>query len=144
MPQLTWDDKILVQSNTITRFVAREVGIAGKNNMEMAQCDAIAEFCSEVTEGKVKIQKSFLVKMIEKCSSSAAIAIHPFFNANAPEEAREKFKGKLDNFIKKMEMLLDENGGEWMVGKAFTWADLYIAVVLQQVSIQSFSTNELQ
>ena len=53
VPQLTWDDKILVQSNTITRFVAREVGIAGKNNLEMAQCDAIAEFCSEVTEGKV-------------------------------------------------------------------------------------------
>ena len=50
---MTWDDKILVQSNTITRFVAREVGIAGKNNLEMAQCDAIAEFCSEVTEGKV-------------------------------------------------------------------------------------------
>ena len=36
-----------------------------------------------------------------------------------------------------MEKLLDENGGEWMVGKAFTWADLYIAVVLQQVSMDS-------
>ena len=43
----------MAQSNTITRFVAREVGIAGKNNMEMAQCDLIAEFCSEVVEGKI-------------------------------------------------------------------------------------------
>ena len=51
---MTWGDKILVQSNTITRFVARKADIAGKNYVEMAQCDAIAEFCSEVTEGKVQ------------------------------------------------------------------------------------------
>merc|ERR1712061_425392 len=103
----------MVQSNTITRFVAREVGIAGKNNMEMAQCDLIAEFCSDMTE--------------------AALSIHPFFMAkNATKENRAKFKGKLDNFIKTMEKLLFENGGEWMVGKGFTWADLYVAVVLNQ------------
>ena len=55
MPELKWDDKILVQSNAITRFVAREVDAAGKNNMEMAQCDAIADFCSEMVAGKVQI-----------------------------------------------------------------------------------------
>ena len=52
MPELKWDDSILVQSNAITRFVAREVGIAGKSNVEMAQCDAIVDFCSEMVEGK--------------------------------------------------------------------------------------------
>ena len=79
--------------------------------------------------------------MIVIFSSSAAITIHPFFAPNAPEEAREKFKGKLDNFITNMEKLLDENGGEWMVGDSFTWADLYIAVVLQQVSIGCVSNK---
>ena len=49
------------------------------------------------------------------------------------KEAKEKFQGKLDKFIKTMEKLLDENGGEWMVGKGFTWADLYVAIVLNQV-----------
>ena len=34
-----------------------------------------------------------------------------------------------------MEKLLDQNGGEWMVGKGFTWADLYVAIVLNQVSL---------
>ena len=48
------------------------------------------------------------------------------------KEAREKFKIKLDGFIVNMEKLLDENGGEWMVGKWFTWADLYVVVVLHQ------------
>ena len=52
MPELTWDGKVLGQSNAVTRFVAREVGIAGRNNVEMAQCDAIVDFCSEVVEGK--------------------------------------------------------------------------------------------
>ena len=51
MPELKWDDKIIVQSNAITRFVAKEVGIAGKNNVEAAQCDAIVDFCSEMVAG---------------------------------------------------------------------------------------------
>ena len=53
MPELKWDDKIIVQSNAITRFVAKEVGIAGKNNVEAAQCDAIVDFCSEMVAGQV-------------------------------------------------------------------------------------------
>ena len=52
MPELKWDDKIIVQSNAITRFVAKEVGIAGKNSVEAAQCDAIVDFCSEMVAGK--------------------------------------------------------------------------------------------
>ena len=52
---MKWNDKIVVQSNAITRFVAREVGIAGKNNVEMAQCDAIVDFCSEMVAGRVKV-----------------------------------------------------------------------------------------
>ena len=54
MPELTWDGKVLGQSTAIARFVAREVGIAGKNNIEMAECDAIVDFCSEVVEGKME------------------------------------------------------------------------------------------
>ena len=41
-----------MQSIAITRFVAKEVGIAGKNNVEMAQCDAVADFCTELAVGK--------------------------------------------------------------------------------------------
>ena len=55
MPELKWNGKVVGQSNTITRFVAREVGIAGKNNVEMAQCDAIVDFCSEMVAGRVQI-----------------------------------------------------------------------------------------
>ena len=63
------------------------------------------------------------------------------FKPNAPQEEKDKFKGKLDNFIKTMEKLLDENGGEWMVGNGFTWADLYVMVVLYHVRINIFSNS---
>ena len=62
MPQLTWDDTILVQSNAITRFVAKKVGIAGKNDMEMAQCDAIVDFCSEMVAGTVMFKCQDLLR----------------------------------------------------------------------------------
>ena len=55
MPELTWDGKVLGQSIAVARFVAREVGIAGRNNLEMAQCDAIVDFCCEVVEGKIQM-----------------------------------------------------------------------------------------
>ena len=41
-----------------------------------------------------------------------------------------------------MEKLLDENGGEWMVGEGFTWADLYVAVVLNHVRIYELALRE--
>ena len=47
--------------------------------------------------------------------------------------AKEKFKAKLDVFIKNIEKILEENGGEWLGGKEFTWADLYVACALHQV-----------
>ena len=50
-------------------------------------------------------------------------------------QALEKFKKKLDSFIKNIEKILEENGGEWMVGNEFTWADLYVAYVLNQVGL---------
>ena len=56
----------------------------------------------------------------------------PLFFEKDPEknkELREKFQSKrLPRFIKITEQMLDENGGEWLVGKGFTWADLNVAV----------------
>ena len=72
---------------------------------------------------------------------SAAYTIHFKFHPNVPQEDKDKFKGKLNNFIKNMEKLLDENGGEWMVGKGFTLADLYVMVVLYHVRINIFSNS---
>ena len=53
---MEWDGVRLAQSVAIYRLVAKEVGIAGKNNVEMAQCDAVVDLCSEMAEGKAQSQ----------------------------------------------------------------------------------------
>ena len=63
---------------------------------------------------------------------------------NATQEDKDKFKGKLDNFIKNMEKLLDENGGEWMVGNGFTLADMFVMVVLYHVSMNMIFNHKIK
>lgn len=67
---------------------------------------------------------------------AASVPCAPFSpDGDEKKQALEKFKTKLDSFIKNIEKILEENGGQWMVGKEFTWADLYVAYVLNQVSL---------
>merc|ERR1712058_120083 len=39
LPLLQWGDQVICQSMACARFIAREVGLAGNNNMESAQVD---------------------------------------------------------------------------------------------------------
>jgi hypothetical protein len=39
---------MLAQSNTIARYVAREVGSTGNNNWEAAQCDQLVDAVMDV------------------------------------------------------------------------------------------------
>ena len=55
----------------------------------------------------------------------------------------EKFKKKLDPFIKNIEKILEDNGGEWMVGAEFTWADLYVAYTLDQVILKAICPHNI-
>ena len=43
LPCLTWNGERLCQSMSICRFLAREMGIAGRNSLEMAQVDEIVD-----------------------------------------------------------------------------------------------------
>ena len=66
LPEIEWDGVRLAQSVAIYRLVAKEVGIAGKNNVEMAQCDGVVDFCSEMAEGKIRQKSSLFVNRKEK------------------------------------------------------------------------------
>ena len=71
--------------------------------------------------------------MILLISASVSVKFAP--DEEAKKAALEKFNPKLDTFIKNIEKIFDDNGGEWMVGDEFTWADLYVAYVLNQVRL---------
>ena len=45
---LEYDGKKLVQSIAMARFVAREYGLAGKNNLEAAQADMLVDCMSDM------------------------------------------------------------------------------------------------
>ena len=75
---------------------------------------------------------------------AASVPCAPFSpDGDEKNKALEKFKTKLDTFIKNIEKILEDNGGQWMVGNDFTWADLYVAYVLNQVSLNRLCYKEL-
>ena len=48
LPCLEYDGKKIVQSIAMARFVARENGLAGKNNLEGAQADMLVDCMSDL------------------------------------------------------------------------------------------------
>ena len=52
MPVLEYDGETISQSKTIARFLAKEVGIDGKNHVEQAKADMIVDCVKDIEDGK--------------------------------------------------------------------------------------------
>ena len=52
LPCLEYDGKKIVQSIAMARFVARENGLAGKNNLENAQADMLVDCMNDLLNGE--------------------------------------------------------------------------------------------
>merc|ERR1712088_88336 len=111
LPCLEYDGKKIVQSIAMARFVAREYGLAGKNNLEGAQAD-----------------------MLVDCMSDLGNKFGPIFREKdeaKKKEMAEKFKKEeLPPFMKNMAQALTDNGGQWLVGGGVTYADIMLAGLL--------------
>jgi len=55
LPILEVGGKTLHQSMAIARYLAKENGLAGANNLESAQCDEIVDFVSDMQNAIVRI-----------------------------------------------------------------------------------------
>merc|ERR1712045_214350 len=55
LPLLQWGDEVICQSMACARFIAREVGLAGNNNMESAQVDEIIDVIQDLINAGVKL-----------------------------------------------------------------------------------------
>ena len=113
----------------------------------MAQCDAVVDFCSEMAEGNITALQNSFTNSNQKNTFlihiSASVPCAPWVpDGEDKAKSLEAFKAKLDKFIPNIEKILEENGGEWMVGDGFTWADLYVAYVLDQVKHGGVSRQE--
>jgi len=53
LPILYWNDEEIGQSGSIARYVARKVGLAGNNDIEMARADTIADHVADLVVSKL-------------------------------------------------------------------------------------------
>eukprot|EP00058_Branchiostoma_floridae_P024904 XP_002610394.1 hypothetical protein BRAFLDRAFT_209329 [Branchiostoma floridae] len=99
LPILEVDGVTLCQSVAIARFVARDVGLAGKSNVEQAQADMLVD---EVNEIMPKLAGILFIT----------------------DEAKQK---ELDELIEKKYTTLEKLCGSagYMVGNRMLWCDLF-------------------
>lgn len=116
VPLLEVDGVKLPQSVSIARFLARRFGLAGQNDLEQAQADAVVDTATDLMNGIV-----------------------PVFQEQDPTKKQELTKKFFDEDLPKhlhnLEVLAKSygNGGAYFVGNNLTWADLYVHSLLDYI-----------
>jgi len=107
LPILNWDGEELCQSMACARFVAREVGLAGKTSLEQAQADEIVDVIQDLVNTWVKLyfaKDEAALKNFADVTVTAALG--------------------------QLEKKLESRGGKHFVGNALTWADTHTYMYL--------------
>ncbi|XP_064594390.1 glutathione S-transferase 1-like [Liolophura sinensis] len=106
VPMLEVDGKVLAQSNTICRYLAREFGLAGKDVFEQARVDMFVDLVEDLLRPMVQI-------LYEK-------------DEIRKEEIKEKYaKETAPTILSQFEKHLAKNPSGFLVGDSLTWADLH-------------------
>ncbi|XP_077999271.1 hematopoietic prostaglandin D synthase-like [Glandiceps talaboti] len=106
-PILEVDGVVLAESRAMARFVAKENGLAGKDNLENAQIDMITDVMEDLLKGMGMIH-------MEKDEEKKKVIESEYYTNKAPVLLRGLEK-----------LLKDNNGGDgYFVGDDLTWADL--------------------
>merc|ERR1712032_800341 len=100
LPTLEVGDKTLHQSMAIARYLAKENGLAGANNLEGAQCDEIVDFISDM-------QNAIYTSHYTKDPAGRDAALKEVFTKTVPEG------------LLKLETYLNGNNGKFFCGKHF-------------------------
>ncbi len=119
LPYLEWGDLKIAQSFAIFRYVAKKVGLAGKDAEEDAKIDMIADHISDHMEGEDRNTCSCMFPLyafnVHLCAGFG-----PFFElkdeAAKKEIAEKTLKTKIPFFLAKSEELLKKAGGKYFVG----------------------------
>jgi len=111
VPVLEVDGKVLAQSHSIARYLAKKHGLAGQDDWEEAMADMY-------TDGLMDIIN----------------AGRPYRLESDPEKKKQLFQEHLTKDIRPhiqlIEKRLAENGTGYLVGSSLTWADLGYADVI--------------
>ncbi|CAF1053016.1 unnamed protein product [Rotaria sp. Silwood1] len=108
LPVLEVDGVKIPQSLAIARFLAKQFHLAGKDNMEQAQADAVVDTIADVTA-------KFIPIMFEQDPDKKKLLEEKFQNEELP-----KLLNQLESLMKAF-----GNGGPYFVDNNLTWADLH-------------------
>ncbi|KAK0413187.1 hypothetical protein QR680_006652 [Steinernema hermaphroditum] len=109
LPILEVDGKVLPQSIAIARFLAKKVGILGKDDWEAAQADAFIDLIEDTIVALKN--KGLTVKSVSGQGSEVA----------------DEVVTTLMPFLERLEKHLHTTNGQNLVGDHLTWADISVA-----------------
>merc|ERR1712226_120178 len=107
LPRLTVDGTEIYQSMAICRYLAKEFGLGGANNLENAQIDEVVDALEDLFSEFAKVIK-----------------------AQDPAEKEERMKAAVGvaapNTLARLEKCLAARGGQFFAGNKLSWADLHL------------------
>ncbi|EDV21531.1 Glutathione S-transferase 1 [Trichoplax sp. H2] len=107
VPILEVDGVQIAQSSAIVRYVARMAGLAGKDSLEQAKADMLADaFCNDILEKFYRIA---------------------FFERNEEKKTRLECEFRdciMPDFLDRLERFYIRDGGDFLLGDQLTYADL--------------------
>ena len=108
VPVLEIDGTMIPQSTSIARFLAKQFNLAGKDNLEQAKVDAVADTITDLINAYYSINR-------EQDSTKKQELTTKFTTEELPKHLQN-----LDVLGK-----MYSNGGPFFVGNNLTWADLF-------------------
>merc|ERR1711976_590415 len=119
IPVLEIDGKQLAQSTAIYRYLARELGLDGKDDFDQARCDSICDYVQDF--------KKDIPNMVFGDEESTKAAAKKF--------TEEQYAPFMTNFEK---LLTENNGGDgFFVGDNVTWAD-FVFISFLDILVDNF------
>ena len=114
VPVLEIDGVKLPQSGAIARFLAKQFNLAGKDNLEQAKVDAVADTIHDLVT-------PFVPSRMEQDETKKQ------------ELTKKYFVEELPKHLENLEILakLYGAGGPWFVGNHLTWVDLLFYVLFE-------------
>uniref|UniRef100_A0A914DNT2 glutathione transferase n=1 Tax=Acrobeloides nanus TaxID=290746 RepID=A0A914DNT2_9BILA len=118
VPVLEVDGKTLSQSSAINRYLARKYGLAGKDDFEAAQIDAVADFHKDVYNELVPyIYTKF------------------GYMPGDPATLKQAFLESTDKLFPTYVKLLKESGSGFFAKSGLSWVDFVVANYLLSIRI---------
>jgi glutathione S-transferase len=128
LPLLLIDNLEIVQSNAIIRYLAKRSQLSGENVEEEVKCDMTSEAVRDLI---------------------SVVAVAPFHRAKSTEAASAHvalMKEKWAILGSRFEVIIQENGSQFLVGKKLTYVDVLVAHAMtwfvEEVSCVTSSIHE--